>query len=149
MEVTIEPADAPLPWKWVQRNTVDALHDKQLAEHGGTPGVKDDNLVESAMARPQQLFAYGDPPPDAYDLAAAYGAGIARNHGFNDANKRTGWITARLFLLDNGYFLEYDKFEALEVMVNVTTGVMSEPEFATWLRQRGTSLGQATLTRIK
>src|SRR3989337_1795434 len=87
---------------WLSKELVLALHDRQLAEHGGSSGVRDDNLLESALARPQQLHAYGDPAPDLADLAAALGYGLARNHPFVDGNKRTAHVAYRTFLELNG-----------------------------------------------
>ena len=94
-----------------------AIHDRQLAEHGGLDGVRDAGAVESALARPQNLVAYGD--PDAADLAAAYGYGLARNHGVADGNKRTAWVVARLFLADHGRTLRFDRGESVGVMEDV------------------------------
>ena len=123
-------------WRWIHRDTAFAVHDAQLAQHGGLDGVKDTSLVESALARPQQLHAYGEPPPDVFDLAAAYGYGIAKNHGFSDGNKRTGWILARLFLADNGVRIQYTAPDAIDVMLGVAAGTVSEQKFAQWLRER-------------
>src|SRR5919112_991843 len=86
---------------WLLEETIMAIHQRQLAEHGGGEGVRDEGLLQSALARPQNLLAYGDPPPDIASLAAAYAYGIARNHPFVDGNKRTALIVARLFLLLN------------------------------------------------
>jgi death-on-curing protein len=77
-------------WRWVAKDVVLAIHDRQIAEHGGTPGIRDVGIVDSALARPQNLDAYGQ--PDIADLAAAYAYGIAKNHGFADGNKRTAWV---------------------------------------------------------
>ena len=96
-------------WRWVGLAAVHAIHDRQLAEHGGLPGVRDLGAIESALARPQNLAAYGE--PDAADLAAAYAYGLARNHGFADGNKRTAWVAARVFLADNGYGLRFEPIE--------------------------------------
>lgn len=87
-------------WKWVTEKTVLAIHDEQIAEHGGMPGVRDMALVESAIHRPQNIAAYGD--PDVAEFAAAYAHGICSNHGFLDGNKRTAFVTAYVFLLDQG-----------------------------------------------
>jgi death-on-curing protein len=123
-------------WRWINREAVFAIHDVQLAQHGGLDGVTDINLIESALARPAQLNAYGHPPPDVFDLAAAYGFGIAKNHGFSDGNKRTGWILARLFLADNGVRIQYTAQDAIEVMLGVAAGSVSEQRFAQWMRER-------------
>lgn len=123
-------------WRWIGRDAVLAIHDIQLAQHGGLDGVNDDNLIESALAKPQQLDAYGDPAPDVFDLAAAYGYGFTKNHGFSDGNKRTGWILARLFLADNGVKIQYTAAEAIQVMLGVAAGTVTELQFADWLRAR-------------
>ena len=93
-------------WRWVRADLTYAVHDRQLAEHGGLDGVRDKGAVESALARPQNLDVYAG--ADAAALAAAYAYGLARNHGFADGNKRTAWVVARLFLADNGYRLKFD-----------------------------------------
>lgn len=121
-------------WKWVAIDVVLAIHDRQLAEHGGGSGTRDRGLIESALARPQQLAAYGN--PDVAALAAAYAIGIAKNHGFVDGNKRTAWVVCRLFLALNGSDLQFDKVEAVKVVEKVAAGEMVEAEFAEWLRVR-------------
>jgi death-on-curing protein len=121
-------------WRWVRADVVYAIHDRQLAEHGGLDGVRDRNAVESALARPQNLAAYET--PDAASLAAAYAFGLASNHGFADGNKRTAWVVARLFLADNGYRLEFQPAEAVGAMQRLAAGGLIEAQFADWLRQR-------------
>jgi death-on-curing protein len=121
-------------WRWVEAPVVYAIHDRQLAEHGGLAGVRDQGAIESALARPQNLAAYGD--PDVADLAAAYAFGLARNHGFADGNKRTAWVTARLFLADNGQMLAFDKADAIRTVENLAAGALSEAALATWFRER-------------
>jgi death-on-curing protein len=110
------------------------VHDYQLAEHGGLDGVRDAGLVESALARPLNLAAYGD--PDAADLAAAYAYGLAKNHGFADGNKRTAWVAARLFLADNGYALQVNGAEAVQMVEALAGGPMDEAAVAEWFRAR-------------
>ncbi len=119
-------------WRWVTPSLVYAIHDRQLAEHGGPDGIRDRGGIESALARPQNLVNYG--APDAASLAAAYACGLLRNHGFVDGNKRTAWIVARLFLADNGYRLRYDKLEAVRVVETAAAGSLSEEELAAWFR---------------
>jgi death-on-curing protein len=126
-------------WRWIALEAVYAIHDRQLAEHGGLQGLRDQNVVESALARPQNLAAYGD--PDAADLAAAYAFGLARNHGFADGNKRTAWVIARLFLADNGLRLNFDKIDAIRIMENTAAGKVSEQDLARWFRERFVSTG--------
>jgi len=121
-------------WRWISGELVYAIHDRQLAEHGGLDGIRDRGAVESALARPLNLHAYGD--PDAADLAAAYGFGLARNRGFADGNKRTAWVIARLFLADNGYRLVFDKSDAVRMMESVAAGIFAEQELAAWFRER-------------
>ncbi len=122
------------PWRWVSFNVVVAVHDRQISEHGGLDGIGDDGAIESALARPLNLAAYGD--PDAASLAAAYAYGIAKNHGFADGNKRTAWVIARLFLADNGYGLDFDPIDAVRTMDGVAAGRIGEDELAAWLRVR-------------
>lgn len=123
-------------WRWIGRDTVLAIHDMQIAQHGGLDGVDDDHLIESALARPRQLEAYGKPPPDVFDLAASYGYGFTKNHGFSDGNKRTGWILTRLFLLDNGVSIQYSAHDAIQLMLGIAAGTVSEAQFSEWLRMR-------------
>ena len=123
-----------IDWRWVPLNVVLAIHDRQIAEHGGLGGVRDLGLVESALAWPENLDAYGK--PDAADLAAAYLFGLANNHGFADGNKRTAWVVARLFLMDNGLRLSFDRQDAIATVENVAGGKLTEAELAEWLRRR-------------
>ena len=123
-----------IEWKWIDPKTIQAVHEYQLAEHGGLDGVQDAGLIESALARPRNLVPYGK--PDAADLAAAYAYGLARNHGFADGNKRTAWVAARLFLADNGYTLRVDGAEAVRMVEALAAGTMDEPAVADWFRTR-------------
>ena len=120
-------------WRWIDLKTVHEIHDHQIAEHGGLDGVRDSGAVESALARPRNLAVYGG--QDAAALAASYAWGIAKNHGFIDGNKRTAWVTARLFLVDNGITLSFDHAEAIRVMEGVADGEITEAELADWFRQ--------------
>lgn len=124
-------------WTWVGMAVVQALHDRQLAEHGGLPGVRDGGALESALARPINLAAYEE--PDAGALAAAYAFGLARNHGFADGNKRTAWVVARLFLMINDVKLEFDKADALRMVLALAAGEIGETEVAAWFRDRITA----------
>ncbi len=121
-------------WRWVRADLTYAVHDRQLAEHGGLDGVRDKGAVESALARPQNLDVYAN--ADASALAAAYAYGLARNHGFADGNKRTAWVVARLFLADNGYQLRFDAADAVKTMEMVAAGALQEAQLAAWFRQR-------------
>lgn len=123
-------------WRWVRRDLVYAVHDMQLARHGGLAGLRDQNLVESALSRPEQLHTYGQPPPDAAQLAAAYAYGLARNHGFSDGNKRTAWVVARVFLADNDIQLAFSEIDAIHTMQAVASGTLDEQQLAVWFRQR-------------
>lgn len=120
-------------WRWVRDNSVLAIHDEQIAEHGGLAGVRDPSLLLSALARPRNLAAYGD--PDLADLAAAYATGIARNHAFLDGNKRTAWVVAEVFLLKNGYELTASDGDGVRVMLAVADGSMPEVKLAAWIRE--------------
>ena len=123
-------------WRWISASLVYAVHDMQIARHGGLSGLRDKNAVESALGRAQQMATYGEPAPDAADLAAAYAYGLARNHGFSDGNKRTAWVIARVFLLDNGTRIEFTEIDAIHVMQSVAGGTIDEQELAQWFRER-------------
>lgn len=119
---------------WIGKTLALAIHDRQLAEHGGGEGVRDPAMLESALARPQQLYAYGNPPPDLADLAASLAYGLARNHPFVDGNKRTAHVCYRAFLALNGAELTASDEEKYVNMVSLADGERSEAEFAAWLR---------------
>jgi death-on-curing protein len=121
-------------WRWIGAEVLYAIHDRQIAEHGGLDGVRDPGAVESALARPQNLAAYGEPNVAA--LAAAYAFGLARNHGFADGNKRTAWVIARLFLADNETRLKFDPADAVKTVESLAAGAISEGQFAEWIPQR-------------
>ena len=133
-----EGAREIIAWDWVREDVVFAMHDRQIAEHGGLDGVRDKGAVLAALARPQQLAHYGDPAQDAADLAAAYAYayGLVRGHGFSDGNKRVAWLTARLFLLNNNYQLKFEPAEAVFVMLALAAGNLPEAELAQWFRAR-------------
>ena len=120
-------------WVWLEASVALAVHDEQLAEHGGAGGVRDAGLLESALARPLQLASYGE--PDVADLAAAYGFGIARNPPFIDGNKRTAFVAVELFLVLNGWSLTADDANCVLTMLALASGKLSEAEFATWVRK--------------
>jgi death-on-curing protein len=120
-------------WIWIQRRVIIAAHDEQLAEHGGASGIRDLGLLESALARAENLAAYGD--PDVASLAAAYGFGIARNHPFVDGNKRAALIACELFLALNGQDLEVGDAECVLTILDLAAGEIDETEFAAWLRE--------------
>jgi death on curing protein len=120
-------------WVWLDAQVLHAVHDEQLAEHGGAGGLRDAGLFDSALARPLNLTAYGH--PDAADLAAAYGWGLTRNHPFIDGNKRTAFVAVELFLVLNGYQLIADDAACVLTMLNLAAGDLDEAAFAAWLRQ--------------
>jgi len=120
---------------WIERPLALAIHERQLAEHGGASGVRDDNLLDSALARPQQSHAYGDPPPDLADLAATLAFGLARNHPFIDGNKRTAAVACETFIMLNGAALQTEDLELYPRYVALAEGSLSEAEFASWLRE--------------
>jgi death-on-curing protein len=120
-------------WRWVDRRALELLHDESLAEHGGAAGLRDEGLLESALARPLNLAAYGS--PEVWDLAAAYGVGLAKNHAFIDGNKRAAFLAVGMFLALNGYRLTAPQADATLTMLAVAAGQMDEATFARWLRQ--------------
>jgi len=119
-------------WVWVALAVAEAAHLEQLAEHGGGQGVRDARLLDSAMARAQNIAAYGE--PDAAALAAAYAFGIARNHPFVDGNKRTAAVVAETFLVLNGYTLNTTDAELVVAVMALAAGDLSEEELADWFR---------------
>jgi death-on-curing protein len=121
-------------WRWVSAAVVHAIHDRLLADHGGPDGIRDPGAIDSALARPRNQAAYGE--PDGAALAAAYAFGFARNHGFVDGNKRTAWVVARLFLADNGWRLSFDDIDAIRTMEALAAGRMEEAALADWFRAR-------------
>lgn len=121
-----------MSWRWIARQALLLLHDESLVEHGGAPGLRDEGLLDSALSRPLNLVAYGD--PDFADLAAAYGVGLAKNHAFIDGNKRAAFLSVGLFLLLNGYRLTVGQAEATVVMLDVAAGDLDETGFAVWIR---------------
>jgi death on curing protein len=120
--------------EWVAPAVALAVHDEQIAEHGGAPGVRDLGLLQSALHRPQNLEAHGN--PDIADLAAAYAFGIARNHPFVDGNKRSSAVIARTFLRLNGFEINASQAERLEIWSALGAGSLSEEALASWLRER-------------
>ena len=120
-------------WVWIDPRVLLAVHDEQLAEHGGAAGTRDLGLFDSALARPRNLALYGE--PDAADLAASYGCGIARNHPFIDGNKRTAFVAVELFLALSGRRLTADDADCVLTMLAVASGTLDEAAFAAWLRR--------------
>jgi death on curing protein len=119
--------------RWVDRRAVVLLHSEGLAEHGGGEGIRDEALLDSALARPQNRFHY-DGEADVARLAAAYGFGLVRNHPFVDGNKRLAFVVVGLFLGLNGYRLISDRVDEIQIVMGLAAGELSEDEFADWLR---------------
>jgi death-on-curing protein len=123
----------PQGWRWLDAALIHAVHEEQLAEHGGGSGVRDANLLASALARPEQLSHYGT--PDVADIAASYGFGISRNHPFVDGNKRTAFVAVELFLALNGFDLMASDADCVVNMLDLAAGNLPESAFADWVRQ--------------
>jgi death-on-curing protein len=123
-------------FKWLLEESVYAIHQRQIAEHGGSDGVRDEGLLLSALARPQNLLAYSEEMPDIAQLAAALAYGIAKNHPFIDGNKRTALVVARTFLLLNGFNLTATQEEKYLTFLKLAEGNLSEEELAQWMRSR-------------
>jgi death-on-curing protein len=119
-------------WVWIDQQVVLAIHDEQLAEHGGRPGIRDMGLLESALAQPRRRSASGD--PDLADIAAAYGYALARNHAFVDGNKRTAFVAVELCLAMHGAELVADDAACVLAVLGVAAGDIDEAAFATWIR---------------
>ena len=122
--------------KWLLEATVLAIHKRQIAEHGGSDGVRDEGLLLSALARPQNLLAYSEDVPDISALAASLAYGIAKNHPFIDGNKRTALVVARTFLLLNGFTLNASPEEKYLTFLKLAEGNLSEEELANWIREK-------------
>jgi len=120
-------------WRWIDRRALCLLHDESVAEHGGAPGLRDEGLLESALARPRNLVAYG--APDVFELAAAYGVGLAKDHAFVDGNERVAFLAVGLFLALNGYRLRASQADATLTMFAVAAGSLDEAAISIWLRQ--------------
>lgn len=121
--------------KWILEETVYATHSRQIAEHGGIDGIRDKNLLSSALARPQNLFAYGENIKIS-QLAASYAYGIAKNHPFLDGNKRTAYVVMRTFLLINGYDIKATQEEKYITFLNLAEGTLSEDELVKWIEEK-------------
>ena len=121
-----------MAWIWLNVDVIRAVHEDQLAAHGGISGVRDEGLFLSALARAENLANYGK--PDFADLAASYGFGVAKNHPFLDGNKRTAFVAVELFLMLNGFALKVGDAECILTMLAVAGGDMTESDFASWIR---------------
>lgn len=121
---------------WLLEETVIAIHHRQISEHGGREGLRDEGLLAAALTRPQNVLAYAQPPPDLAALAAAYAYGIARDHPFVDGNKRTALVAARTFLLLNGVNVEANQDEKYLTFLQLAQGTLGEELLADWIRKR-------------
>lgn len=121
---------------WILDEIVPAIHQRQLAEHGGGAGVRDAGLLASALAKPRQLFTYGGSDVTLAQLAASYAAGIAHNHPFVDGNKRTAFVVCLLFLRENGFDVEATQEEKYDAFLRLAAGSLSEAQWAEWLTER-------------
>ena len=125
---------------WIRTDVALAIHRRQLAEHGGSEGVRDAGLLASALDRPRNLAAYGDPAPDLAALAAAYAFGIARNHPFIDGNKRTAFVVCRTFLILNGSDISASREDKYSTFLRLAKGELSDEDLAGWIRRHLTAL---------
>ena len=121
-----------MTWRWLREDVVIAMHGEQIAEHGGSPGIRDAGLLSSALARPQNQVAYGK--SSVFNLAAAYAFGVIQNHPFVDGNKRAGFLAAYVFLDLNGWELVASEAEAVSAVMALATGEMDEAGFSDWLK---------------
>lgn len=121
-----------MTWIWLSKRALLSAHDEQLAEHGGATGIRDEGLLDSALARPLNLVAYGE--PDALELAAAYGFGLAKNHPFTDGNKRVAAIATESFLMLNGFELTVSDEDFVMMFLRLAAGEIGEIDLADWLR---------------
>ncbi len=122
-----------MTWRWVTARVAKSIHLRQIQRHGGGHGLRDEGLLESALARPQNQATYGS--PTVFDLAASYAFGIARNHPFVDGNKRTAFVVSVVFLRLNGHEPTAEQAEAAVVFIRLAAGEFSEPELAEWFRR--------------
>jgi death on curing protein len=121
-------------WRWISRRALELLHDESIAEHGGASGIRDDGMLESALARPQQLAHYDK--PDVAALAASYGYGLIKNHAFVDGNKRAAFLGVGMFLYLNGYRLTASQVDATRTMLALAASELSEGQFTEWVRAK-------------
>jgi death on curing protein len=133
-------ANLPSDPVWLKRETIYALHEAQVAEHGGTLGVRDVNLFESALNRPLQYVAYAEPRPDVPTLAAIYGVAFVRNHPFLDGNKRVGLVVLELFLRRNGFRLTADNMACVLEILALAAGERTDEQFVAWVRLHATEM---------
>lgn len=120
--------------RWIDPRALLLLHSASLAEHGGLEGIRDEGLLESALDRPRNKFSY-EPESNIFDLAAAYGFGLAKNHPFHDGNKRVAFLAVGLFLAINGHRLLAEQTDAIQTMLSLAAGQLTENTFAEWVRE--------------
>jgi death-on-curing protein len=125
-----------IDWEWLTQDVVLAMHEDQLSEHGGGVGVRDMGLLQTALAKPQQLASYGDPPPDLAALAASYAYGLAHLHPFIDGNKRTSLVATETFIDMHLCRLDASNADCVQIWLSLAAGELKENELADWLRQR-------------
>ena len=128
-----------MSWRWISKQALLLLHAESLAEHGGGQGLRDEGLLDSALTRPQNLAAYGN--PDHAALAASYGLGLAMNHAFVDGNRRAALLATGLFLYLNGWRLTASQADTTLAMLSLAAGELSEDAFAAWLRRNSAPRG--------
>jgi len=119
-------------WIWLELDDILYIHQEQIKLFGGLDGIRDIHIIESAVNRPKNLFLYTK--PDIADLSSSYAFAIARYHGFIDGNKRTAWVSTRIFLLSNGYNLYFEQKDAEKTIIQLAQGNLSEENFAKWIR---------------
>jgi death on curing protein len=129
--VSLEP-------RWISKKALLLLHEESLSEFGGARGLRDEGLLDSALARPRNAYAY-NPAATIAELAASYGYGVAKNHAFVDGNKRAAFLSIGLFLAINGYRLTASQVDAIETMLAVAAGTITEPALALWIAQHSRS----------
>jgi death on curing protein len=120
---------------WISAQLARTIHDAQISQHGGSYGVRDENLFLASLDRPRNLLAYGD-SPSLFDLAAAYGYGIVKNHPFIDGNKRTGFVLMAVFLELNGYSLDASDTEVVTIIIRLATDLESQESISIWLQAK-------------
>ena len=125
---------------WIEEAVVIAIHRRQLAEHGGSDGIRDKGLLESALFRPKNQLAYGN--PTIFNLAAAYGYGIAKNHPFVDGNKRTSYVVTRTFLKLNGYDIQASAIEKYQLWMGLADSQINETKLAKWIKEKSIKIKQ-------
>ncbi len=126
---------------WIRKDVLLAVHERLLAEHGGSSGIRAEGLLDSALGQPQNLFEYGN--PTIFDLASSYARGIIKNHRLVDGNKRTGFMAAYLFLGLNGYKFTADESDVVIKTLAVAEGKMKEEHYAGWLKENSTAVGKS------